>query len=324
MGGLTMLRILAGLALLLWAVPASADDKFPERPIRLVVPLAAGGNIDVMARILAERLSQQLGQNVIVENLVGAGGAIGARAVAEAKPDGYTLLFQGPAQAQLPYVYKTLPYDGINAFTGVSLVGEYPLVIVVNPKVPAKTLPEFVKLLKENPGKYNYGSSGVGGASHLAAELFTSLADVKMVHVPFRGNQPAMVALLGGQIEMLIDGMAAQQKHVEAGTVNVLGVTSRGRSPFFPSVTPVADTLPGYEFPLWLAVFAPANTPAPVVAKLSAEIATATREPGVRKRFTDMLTEPKSSTPAETTAFFKDQLRFNQELVSRAKIAPIE
>ena len=319
-----MLRVFGCLALMLWAIPAKADDKFPERAIRLVVPLAAGGNIDVMARILAERLSQQLGQNVVVENIVGAGGAIGARAVAEARADGYTLLFQGPAQAQLPYVYKTLPYDGINAFTGVSLVAEYSLGIVVSPKVGAKTVPEFVKLLKENPGKFNYGSSGVGGASHLAAELFTSLADVKMVHVPFRGNQPAMVALLGGQVEMLIDGMAAQQKHVEAGTVQLLGLTSRGRSPFFPNVQPVADFLPGYEFPLWLAVFAPANTPAPVVTKLSEQIAIATKDSSVRKRFTELLTEPKSSTPAETQAFFKDQLRFNQELVARAKISPIQ
>jgi tripartite-type tricarboxylate transporter receptor subunit TctC len=319
-----MLRVLSCVVSLLLATSAFADAKYPERPIRLVVPLAAGGNIDVMARLLAGRLSQQLGQRVVVENIVGAGGAVGARAVAEAKPDGYTLLFQGPAQASLPYVYKSLPYDGINGFTGVSLVGEYPLVVVVNSKVPAKTLPEFLTLLKASPGKYNFGSSGVGGASHLATELFTALGDVKMVHVPFRGNQPALVALLGGQIEMMIDGMAAQQAHAESGAVRVLAVTTRERSRFVPGAPAVAEWLPGYHYSLWLAVFAPVDTPAPIVAKLSEQIAIATQEPALRKQFTDLTTEPMSSSPSETDRFFKEQLKLNEDLVARAKFSPIE
>jgi len=319
-----MLRILACVVSLLAVSPALADDKYPERPIRLVVPLAAGGNIDVMARLLASRLSQQLGQNVIVENVVGAGGAAGARLVAEARPDGYTLLFQGPAQASLPYVYKSLPYDGVNGFRGVSLVGEYPLAVVVNSKVPATTLKEFIDLVKASPGKFNYGSSGVGGASHLAAELFTSLGDMKMVHVPFRGNQPAMVALLGGQIEMLIDGMAAQKAAVEAGQVRALAATTRDRSRFVPGAPAVAELLPGYHFSLWLAVFAPAKTPDAIVNKLSEQIAIATKNPEMVVRFVGLTTEPKSSTPAETDAFFKEQLKFNQDLVSRAKLSPIE
>lgn len=319
-----MLRLLLCLASLVTAVPALADDKYPERPIRLVVPLAAGGNIDVMARLLASRLSQQLGQNVVVENVVGAGGAAGARVVAEAKPDGYTLLFQGPAQASLPFVYKSLPYDGFNGFSGVSLVGEYPLVVVVNSKVPAKTLPEFIELLKANPGKYNYGSSGFGGASHLAAELFTALGNVDMVHVPFRGNQPAMVALLGGQIEMLIDGMAAQKASVDAGTVRVLAVTTKDRSRFIPDAQPVSELFPGYHYSLWLAVFAPAKTPESILNKLSEQIAIATKDPELRKRFTALTTEPMSSSPSATDAFFKEQLRLNQDLVKRTKLNPIE
>jgi tripartite-type tricarboxylate transporter receptor subunit TctC len=319
-------RILACILLVVLGSHAAADSaaKFPEGNIRLVVPLAAGGNIDVMARILAERLSEQFGQRVLVENVVGAGGSIGARTVAQAKPDGYTLLFQGPAQASLPYMYKKLPYDGIGDFTGVSLVGEYPLVIVINSKIPVQTLPEWVAMLKASPGKYTYGSSGVGGASHLAAELFRSLAGVEITHVPFRGNNPAMVALLAGQIDMLIDGIAAQRAHIDEGKVRLLAVATRERSPWIPTTPAISETAPGYHYPLWLSVFAPAKTPSPIVEKLSAQIAIATKDPTLQKRFKELMVEPKSSTPRETDAFFKEQLKFNEEFIARAKIPTVD
>ena len=321
-----MLRILACVGLLLATVSAYAQtaNTIPDGVIRLIVPLAAGGNIDVTARILADRLSQQLGQRVLVENVPGAGGSIGARMVAQAKPDGSTLLFQGPAQASIPYIYKKLPYDAINDFAGVSLVGEYPLVIVVNSTVPAKSLPELVALLKQNPAKYNYGSSGVGGVSHLAAELFKSMAGVEMTHVPFRGNNPAMAALLGGQIEVLFDGMAAQKEYIESGKVRLLGGTAKTRNAFIPDTPAIAETVPGYFYPLWLAVFAPAKTPLPILNRLSSEIALATKDPALHKRFKEMMIEPMSSSPQETDTFFKSQLRFNEEFIVKAKISQVD
>jgi tripartite-type tricarboxylate transporter receptor subunit TctC len=321
-----MLRIIALIVLALSATSAQAQpaEKFPKGTIRLVVPLAAGGNIDVAARILADRLSDQMGQRVIVENVVGAGGSIGARAVAQANPDGYTLLFQGPAQASLPFIYRKLPYDGIQGFAGVSLVGEYPLVFVINAKIPARTTAEFVALLKANPGKFNYGSSGVGGVSHLAAELFRSLAGVQIIHVPFRGNNPAMTALLAGEIHLLVDGIAAQREYIEAGSVRMLAQAPRQRFSLLPDTPTVAETVPNYDFPMWLAVFAPAKTPAPILEELSAQIAIATKDPALQKRYRELAIEPKSSSPRDMDAFFAAQLKFNEEFITRAKIQPVD
>ena len=173
---------------LVGAMIASADESWPNRPIRMVVPVAAGGGVDIMARIMATPVSQALGQSVVIEDIGGAGGAIGANMVAKADPDGYTLLFAGPGQAALPALHRHLAYDTEKDFAGVSLVAQFPLVLVINPNVPANNLAEFVALLKANPGKYTFGSSGVGGSSHIPVELFKRLAGVDVLHVPFRGN----------------------------------------------------------------------------------------------------------------------------------------
>jgi tripartite-type tricarboxylate transporter receptor subunit TctC len=189
-------RLITGILglTLVGALVASADESWPNRPIRIVVPVAAGGGVDTMARIMAAPLSQALGQSVVVEDIGGAGGAIGANAVAKADPDGYTLLFAGPGQAALPALHRHLAYDTEKDFAGVSLVAQFPLVLVVNPNVPANDLAEFVALLKANPGKYTFGSSGVGGSSHIPVELFKRLAGVDVLHVPFRGNSESSAA----------------------------------------------------------------------------------------------------------------------------------
>src|SRR5262245_46791889 len=200
-----MRKLLLILATLMAAVPANAQDSWPDRPVKFIVHVAAGGGVDLMARILADRLSQQLPQRVLIENMGGGGGAIAARTVAKAEPDGYTFLFAGPGHAAVPAMHKQPPYDPINDFAPVSLVTQFPLVVVIRPSIPAKTLSEFIALLKANPGVHTFGSSGVGGSSHIPVELFRHLAGVEMTHVPFRGGSQSSAALIGGQIDLIID-----------------------------------------------------------------------------------------------------------------------
>jgi tripartite-type tricarboxylate transporter receptor subunit TctC len=313
----------AGL-LLVGIVPTIADETWPNRSIRLIVPVAAGGGVDTMARIMAEPLSRELGQSVVVEDIGGAGGAIGAGTVAKAEPDGYTFLFAGPGQAALPFMHKHLVYDTMTDFAGVSLVAQFPLVIVINPKVPAKDLAEFIALLKANPGKYTFGSSGVGGSSHIPAELFKHLAGVDMMHVPYRGNSESSAALVGGQIDMIIDGIAPQLGNIKAGQVRPLGVTTLERSPFLPGIPAVSEALPGYEYPMWVAVFAPAKTPSAIVEKLSQKIAAAVQMPATKQRYNAINVEPVGSTPAQLDQFFNKQLQFNKDIITSAHIEPID
>jgi tripartite-type tricarboxylate transporter receptor subunit TctC len=313
-------------ALLALGVPAlagAADDSWPSRPLKLVVPVAAGGGIDLMARVLADRLGQQLPQRVLIEN-VGGPGAIGARLVAKADPDGYTFLFPGPGHAAIPFLQKPAPYDPIDDFAPVSLVTQFPLVVVINPRLPARTLPDFIALAKASPGKYTFGSSGIGGSSHIPVELLKHLAGIDLVHVPFRGGSQSSAALVAGQIDLIIDGLAPQLGNIAEGRVRVLGVTTRKRTAFLPDVPAVAELLPGYEFPMWVAVFAPGRTPAPIIERLSNEIATALKDPTVHKRYLDLKVDPVGSTPPELDRFFRAQLEFNAGIIRRANIAVTE
>ncbi len=300
--------------------PVASEAAWPERPIRLIVPVAAGGGVDLMARILVERLNQQLPQRVVIENIGGGGGAIAARDVAKADPDGYTFLFAPPGFAAVPATHQPPPYDPIADFTAVSLVTEFPLVAIVRPGVPANTIPEFIALLKKNPDKYNYGSSGVGGSSHMPVELFKYLAGVEMTHVPFRGNSESSAALLGGQVDFIIDGLGPQLGNIADKRVRVLGVTTRSRTPYLPDIPAIDEFLPGYEYPMWVAIFAPAKTPPEIVAQLSAEVARATRDPATHKRYEDVQATPVGSTPSELDAYFQRQLKFNADIAKRANI----
>jgi tripartite-type tricarboxylate transporter receptor subunit TctC len=315
------IQVLFGLLLSAALIsPGSSQAAWPERPIRFIVPVAAGGGVDLMARILVDRLNQQLPQRVVIENIGGGGGAIGARDVAKSNPDGYTFLFAPPGFAAVPATHQPPPYDPIADFMPVALVTEFPLVAVVRPGLPANTIPEFIALLKKNPDKYNYGSSGVGGSSHMPVELFKHLAGVEMTHVPFRGNSESSAALLGGQIDFIIDGLAPQLGNIADKRVRVLGVTTRSRTPFLPDVPAINEFLPGYEYPMWVAVFAPGNTPPEIVARLSAEIAQATRDPVTRKRYEDVQAIPVGSTPKELDEYFRRQLKFNADIAEQAHI----
>ena len=299
---------------------AASAQEWPDRPIRLIVPVAAGGGIDLMARITAEALSQQLSQRVIVENQGGAGGLIATRAVAKADPDGYTFLFNGPGHASLPYVNANPGYDVKGDFTSVSLVARFPLVLVTDPDLPVKTTGDFIKLMKANPGKYSFASSGVGGASHIPLEAFKFQAGIDMVHVPYRGSGQTTQALLGKQVVLVIDGLAPQLQHIREGRVRPLGISYKQRTERMPELPTIAETLPGFEFPMWVAMFAPAKTPRPIVEKMAAAVAAAVKSAAAAKRFDELMVDAVGSTPQELDKFLDEQLTFNKGVIEKANI----
>jgi tripartite-type tricarboxylate transporter receptor subunit TctC len=319
-------RCLGALALIVAASGAPwAQEAWPNRPIRLMVPLTAGGGVDMMARLTAQHLSDQLGQQVVVENQGGAGGTIAANAVARARPDGYTLIFQSVSSAVVnALVYKNLSYDPVKDLVPVTLAGRFPLVLIANPEVPAKDLGELIALLKANPGKYSYGSSGVGTMPHLAGELFKSMAGVDIVHVPYRGNSAIMADLFAGRVAIMFDGPPTQLGNIQGGKVRALAITTAERSPVLPTVPPVADTLPGYAIPFWTAIFAPAGTPKDIVERIAAETGKAMQHPDVLGRYGELGIVGVGSSPQELDRFWRAQLDYLGKIVKDANIKPVE
>ncbi len=262
-------RIAAGVAL--FAAAGTASAAWPDKVIRIVVPFAAGGSTDLVARKIAEGLSQRLGANVIVENRPGAGGTVGTEYVARQPADGYTILMGSVStHGSAPCVYSKLPYDAVKDFTPLTVVATIPNVMSVNQSVPANNLQEFVALLKKEPEKYSFASNGQGTSNHLAAELFKSTAGVSMVHVPYRGSGPALIDLVGGQINMMMDVVMTSYPYIKDGKIKALAVTSPQRSAMLPDVPTVAESgYPGYEAMVWFGMLAPANMPEPLRAKLT-------------------------------------------------------
>lgn len=262
-------RIAAGAAL--FAAAGSASAAWPDKVIRIVVPFAAGGSTDLIARKVAEGLAQRLSANVIVENRPGAGGTVGTEYVARQPADGYTILMGSVStHGSAPCVYSKLPYDAVKDFTPLTVVATIPNVMSVNQSVPANTLPEFVALLKKDPEKYSFASNGQGTSNHLAAELFKTTAGVSMVHVPYRGSGPALIDLVGGQINMMVDVVMTSYPYIKDGKIKALAVTSPQRSPMLPDVPTVAESgYPGYEAMVWFGMLAPAGLPEPLRAKLT-------------------------------------------------------
>ena len=294
-------------AIALSTCTAIAQEAYPAKPIKLVVPLAAGGGIDFTARATAQKLTDEIGQQVVVENQGGAGGTLGVNAVVRAAPDGYTLLYHSVSGVVSAVVGKDLPYDWLRDLAPVSLVTRFAPVLIINRSLPARDLKEFIALAKASPGKLSYGSSGAGTGIHLASELFKAAAGVDIVHVPYRGNAGVMPDLLAGRIDMLIDGVPAQAKNIESGQVRALAVTTRSRSPALPNVPTMIEQGLDYELPYWTAIYAPAATPKPIVDKLAAAVAKAMQDPGVVARLGNVGTEAVGSTPQELDAFNRDQ-----------------
>jgi tripartite-type tricarboxylate transporter receptor subunit TctC len=241
---------------------------YPARPIRMVVPYAPGGGTDILGRIFAQRLTESLSQPVVVENRGGAGGNIGAQAVANAAADGYTILFTGNNLAINEILYSNPGYDSTRDFVSVARVANTPMLLVVHPSVPARTLPEFIAYARAHPGKLNHGTPGSGTAQHLAAALFDDLAGTKIVHVPYRGTAPSVAGLLSGEVEVMFASVSAVEPLIRDGKIFALAATSAGRSPFWPDLPAIGEAVPGYAAELWYGVSAPANTPPAVVAVL--------------------------------------------------------
>jgi len=286
-----------------FAAPVSAQD-YPTRPITLVVPYAAGGGNDVMARTVADTMSRELGQQIVVENRAGAGGTIATRQVAKSAPDGYTLVIGGTGTLAVnPTLYSNVGYDPRKDFAPVGLIGTSALIVLVHPSVPATSIPELIALAKKEPGKLNYASAGVGSGIHLGTVLFEHMADVKLTHVPYRGTGPALTDLLGGHVAIYFSSLPSAVGIVKDGKVRALGVTGSKRSPVFPDVPTVAEAgLAGYEAVLHYGIAAPAGTPRAIVDKLNAALRTAVAAPETQQRMATEGTEPLASTPEEYAA----------------------
>lgn len=304
-----------------WAAQAQVQADWPTKPVKLLVPFPPGGGIDTVARIVAQRMSEQTGQPIVIENQGGGSGTIASSVVARAPADGYTLIFHSVSGAVVNAVTLTgLSYDPINDFAPVTLVSRFPLVMVINADLPAQTLPEFIALLKENPNKYSYGSSGVGTSIHIATELFTSMAGVEMLHVPYKGTVSVMPDLIGGRVALLIDGLPPQLGNIASKKVKALAVTTTERSDIAPELPTVSEVLPGYDIPFWTGMFAPAGTPPEVVEKIAAAVHAAVNDPETAKKLKDSGIEGVGSTPAEFDAYWREQLAVYAKIVKDADI----
>lgn len=290
-------RILLGSALALGLAGAAAAQ-FPERQITLVIPFAAGGSTDVVGRIVAERMSQELGQQIVVQNVGGAGGSLGAQQVAQADPDGYTILMGTVATHALnPLILKQKPYDPVTDFAPVSLLVLVPNVLAVHPDVPAQTVQELIDLAKAEP--LAYASSGNGTPLHLSGELFKAMAGVEIDHIPYKGSGPALTDVLGNQVPIIFDNLPSASGHISSGKLRALGVTTAERAPSFPDVPAIAETLPGYETYSWNALFAPAGTPPEAIEALAAAAQATMADPAVVARMGEFSATVVASTPAE-------------------------
>lgn len=286
---------------------AAAAQQYPTRPVRLVVGFPPGGSTDLAARALGDKLSQALGQPIVVENKAGASGNIAAEQVARSAPDGYTLLMAATSFATAPAFFAKLSWDPVKDFTPVSLVATVPIIAVTHPSVPAKNLKELVAYSKANPGKLNMASSGNGTSIHLTGELFKTVTGTYMVHFPYRGSAPALTDLIAGNMNVMFDNLPSALPHIKSGRLKALAVTSKSTSPALPGVPTVeqAANLKDFDASSWFGLFAPAGTPRAIVDKIQADVAKALAVPAVRERLVSQGAEPGGNTPDQFAAFIK-------------------
>ena len=282
---------------------------YPNHAIRLVVPFPAGGTTDILARAVGQKLTESLGQSVVVDNRPGAGGNIGADIVAKSAPDGYTLLMGTVGTHAInPSLYTKMPYDHVKDFVPVVLVAGVPNVLVVNPSVPVQSVADLIKLAKSKPGEINFASSGAGTSIHLSGELFKAMAGVDMTHVPYKGSAPALTDLIGGQVQLMFDNLPSALPQIKAGKLRAIAVTSLKRAPVLPDVPTIAESgLPGFEASSWFGVLAPAGTPAPVVAKLNAEVNKWLQSPDAREQLLAQGAVAAGGTPEQFAAHIRTE-----------------
>ncbi len=314
--------VAAALAAPLMAGAAMAQGQFPSRTVTIIVPFAAGGPTDTVTRLVAEAMGRDLGQTVVVENVGGAGGTLGAARVAQARPDGYTLLLHHIGMATAPTLYRRLPYDAVNGFETIGLVTEVPMTLVARPDFPANTLQEAVAVIRREREKLNYANAGIGAASHLCGLLLMSQVDAPMTTVPFRGTGPAMQELMSGRVDLMCDQTTNTTEQIRARTVKVFAVTTPERVPSLPEVPTTREAgLPGFEVSVWHGLYAPRGTPAPVVERLSQALQAALRDPRLIARFAELGTTPVSqerATPAVHRAFWQADIAKWRPLIQAA------
>ena len=312
--------IFPALQLASWGFACAQD--YPGKPVRLIVPVSPGGGSDLFARVVARKLSEGWGQ-VVVENRPGAGAIIGSELVARAAPDGYTLLLIASTHAINPSVYRKLPYDPIRDFAAVAQLGYTPNIVVVHPSLPVTSVAQLIALARKRPGELTFGSAGVGQTTHLAGELFKSMANINVVHVPYKGSGAAEIDLAGGHVHYIVDSMPAAMPNVRSGKARALATSGSKRSASLPEVPTVAESgLPGYEFTTWLGILAPAGTPHTVIAKLNGEIVRVMALPDVREVLFGQGAESRTSSPDEFTKFIKSQIDLFAKIVAQAGIKP--
>ena len=308
-------RIAAALLLFAFTAPAFAQT-YPAKPVRLLAGFAPGGTADIVARTLAQKLTENLGQSVIVENRSGANAAIATEMVARAAPDGYTILLNGPGHATNPALMK-LPFDSMRDFTFISLAAELQNLVVVHPSFPPKSVQELIEFSRRNPGKVTYASSGTGTSVHLSAELFQYMTGVKWVHIPYKGGGPATIELLAGQTSLMFGNLPTVIQYARAGKLRALAVTGARRSPLTPAIPTVAESgLPGFEVTSWYGICAPAKTPRAIVERLHGEIVRALETPALRASLISQGADPVGNTPEQYTAFVQN------EIAKWAKVIP--
>lgn len=306
------------------AAPAAMAQAYPERPVKIVSPWPPGGSNDTISRLLAGRLAPALGQPVVVENRPGATGTLGVGQVARAPADGYTIVMgSSPTHATAPSIYPSLPYNPVSDFAPITLIGTTPNVLVVHPSIPAKSVAELIALAKQKPGALTFASAGNGSSQHLSGELFAVMSGVRLTHVPYKGAAPAIADMLAGHVNMGFHNMVDVLPHIKAGTLRAIGVTSPQRSKTIPDVPAIAESgIPGYAAEVWFGLFAPANTPRPVVQRLHQEITKALGDSEVRAKLDSFGAAVSGMGPEPFAAYLKEEVNKWSDIVRRAGVKP--
>ncbi len=311
------------IVIALWPGFVAAQSNYPARTVRVIVPSAPGGGTDISARILAPQLTQQLGQQFVVENRAGAGTMIGGEAVARATPDGYTLLMGISTLAINPAMYKKVPYDALKDLAPISQAVSLSNVLVVHPSLPAKSVKEFVALVKPRPGQVNFASAGVGTSPHLSMELFLVMTGLKMLHVPYKGSGPGVTDLIAGHVPAMMPNMLSAQPHIKSGRLRALGVTGAKRAPGAEDIPTIGEAgVPGYEAVQWYGLLAPAGTPRDIITRLHGATAKALQNPEVRQRLLNDGAEPVGSSPEEFAAYLRSETAKWAKVIQAAGIKP--
>ena len=318
MGGIKTV-VLGAFALLVCTGGSVSAQTWPTKPVRFIVSYPAGGGVDITARLLAPKLSEALGQPMLIENRAGSGGVIGGEAAAKAAPDGYTFLFDASSHSVNPSLQAKMPFDTLRELAPVSLLLRVPNVLVVNPAVKFDSVKALIADIKSKPGQYSYASSGNGSAQHLAAELFKAQAGLFMVHIPYRGGAPAIIDVMSGQVPMFFGNLASASSHIKSGKVKALAVTGRNRSPSMPQLPTIAEAgLPGYEVYEWNALFAPAGAPPEIIERMQREVVKVLALPEVRERLAGLGAEIVGGTAAELDSFRRSELTKWAAIIKRA------